>query len=816
MGYFIRLHPHPQRPRENLFFFSLRDLAKIVAQGKMLIVWACILGALCAFVYTITRPIHYTAHGIFKGRIPEKGNHFFKALEFLEGETSYMHSEDPRTFLRSYPVLLGVVRSLNLQATLTEVHRGGRLREMGYTLKTAYHYRRLKKNRPPSNILEGTVYVPDRHIIPETSASVLCTHLDFPGEISESLSIHFLSGTTYTVKKGSLILGTGLLDEPFIWEKGTFTLSGAVKKGKTLGLHLIPLPQAIQSLQNSLNLVRDKENSSLIHICYTHRNRHFASQIVNEAMEQFQIYLSSEGKKKVSKQLSYLHSRQEESFQQLEAVLSKQKAYLESQLEAGLILSLEQELTFMAQTQAQKRQKLFEIQSEMEYLSKKSTPFFALLEALKHESRVEETHLLSVESAHDLLHYHQRELDGLLLDQERYDYCIAKLQESSFDCSSLAKILKDSSLQTRFEKIDSLHHRIIDTKNWSAKEREQLLTEVATEKSFLKEYVGQLKEGAQLHLQAIEKRIHTLQHNLLFLLADRYEQEFSTLCALAVQAKHFPEKWLNEQKIVLKTKMYTEIMESITKMIEAKNIGYNLDYLLAQVLKPAIPSVLPNPPYLLLHTCFGSLLGILCAFMGLVGWGIWKGPSATYHNLASLGKQVFPLSDTVDLLGLALTEAGPLILLTARHTLENSLSLINWLEKKGERVKAIDLRHPTRNNPFLASPLFREELMRYQQEYDRVILMATGCVQGFVIQALLKHTDAIVYETAGEPLVSLDALPAETFFVIQNQSSDHPLERILPLSALVPRLEGLLQRMKHSSFSAARNAWRQAFPSQKP
>ncbi len=809
----------PRKPRENLLFFSLDDLVKLLDQGKILIAVACLLCASLTFVYKIIHPVHYTVEGIFKGHVSGAENRFFKALEFLGGDESYVHAEDPRTFLRSYPILCGVVKALNLQATITETSRGGRFREVWYTLKTAHYYRRLKKERPPSNILGGSIYVPDRLIIPDPQASVVCLNLDFAQETSDSLTIHFLSQTTYKVKKGSRVLGTGSLDIPFVWEKGTFTLSGTGSKGNTIGLHFIPLPQAVQSLQNSLNLTRNKENLSLIHIRYTHRDRHIASQIVNESMEQFQIYLTQEGKKKIAKQLSYLHSRQEESLQQLEAVLSKQKAYLESQLDAGLILSLEQELTFMAQTQAQKRHKLLEIQSEIEYLANNAAPFSELLDNLIHQNRAEETHTLSVESAHDMIHYHQKELDGLLLDQERYDYCMAKLEESTFDCSSLAKILNDPSLQARFEKVHSLHHRIIDTKNWSAKEREQLNAELATEKAFLKEYTGQLKEGAQLHAQAIQKRIHTLHHNLLFLLTDRYTQELSTLSALAEQAKHFPEKWLNEQKIALKTKMYTEIMESITKMIEAKNIGYNLDYLLAQVLKPATPPVLPDPPRLLLNTCLGGFFGALCTFLGLLGWGIWKGPSASFHNLLSMGKQVFPPSDTIGLLGLELSEAGPTILLTAPHQLEYDIPLIHWLEKKGEKIKVIDLRTSDLCSPgkapFLASPLFHEELISYQREYDRTILMATGSVQGFVIQALLKHADAIIYEAAGEPLVSLDALPAHTLFVIQNHPNLQSIEPILPLSALVPKLERLLLKMKRSSFSVAQNAWRQAFPSQK-
>ena len=792
-------------------------------KGKVLIVLACLICAFLAFFYFLTRPVHFTAQGIFKGHGSGGGNRIFKALEFLGGDESYVHAEDPRTFLRSYPVIEGMVKALNLQATVTEPGMPGRLREVWYTLKTAYSYKRLKKERPPSQILGGGIYVPDRQIVPDFKRSIACSALDFPGEISSSLSIHFLSDFAFKVKEGSRTLGTGMLDLPFVWEKGSFTLSGAAFKGKKVGIHFIPLPQAIQSLQNSILLARDKENPALIHVRYIHRDRHLASRIVNETMEQFQKYLTQEGKKKITKQLTYLRVRQEESMEQLETILEKQKAYLESHLDAGIILSLENELEFMAQTQAEKKQKLLEIQSEMEYLAGKSLPFPELLDAINHQSPPQATHALSVESAHEMIRHHQGELDRLYLDMDRYDYCQTKLAQPDFDCSSLAKILNDPSLHTRFDKMHTLHHRLIDSKNWSLKEREQLKTELETEKAFLTEYTSLLKDGAELHAQAIQKRIAAIHKDLLFLLADRHAQELGTLSALAEQAKHFPEKWLNEQKIDLTSKMHKEIMESITKMIEAKNIGYNLDYLLAQVLKQAYSPILPDPPRLLLGTCLGGFAGALCAFLALLFAGVWKGPTASFHNLTSLDKNVIPENDTIPLLGLELTQSGPVILLAARHQLSFAAPLIDWFKKKGDKVCVIDLTSAVkpscmegRDLACLASHSFHAELAAYRKEYDRIIILATGPVHGFSIQALLKCTDAIVYGSVGEPLESLASLPSQTYFVIQKQETAPYTEFMLPLSALAPMLEQLLLKMKYSSFSAVKTVWEQAFPLKKP
>src|ERR1700733_13395709 len=51
-----------------------------------------------------------------------------------------LFADDPRSFLRSYPVLEGVVADLNLQATLTEKKIGARFQEIWHTLLSARAY----------------------------------------------------------------------------------------------------------------------------------------------------------------------------------------------------------------------------------------------------------------------------------------------------------------------------------------------------------------------------------------------------------------------------------------------------------------------------------------------------------------------------------------------------------------------------------------------------------------------------------------------------------------------------------------------------
>jgi len=782
------------------FFFSLSDLTKLLKQNRLLFGMIFLICSCLGFCYKLTRPLQYTAQGLFKGHVSNNNSRILKALEFLGTDDTYLSADDPRYNLRSYPVIEGVVKSLNLQSYLVETGANGKIKEIWHTLKTAAAYRSLKTNPHPSAILDAKVYVPNRQIIPDYHPSAVCTHLEYIKDTSSTLSIHFLNDTQFQVKEGSSVLGKSALNLPFEWLGGSFTLTGKGYKGKILTLHLIPLPQAIQSLQNTLKITRDKENPVTILIKYTHRDRLLASCIVNETMQQYQAYLHTEAKKKITKQLAYLRSRQEENMDQFESILAEQKKYLSSHLDAGAILSSEKELEFMAQTQAQIKSRLLDIQSELEYLSEIDTDDENIPPGSSHS--------FSVESAHQMIHEHQKELDRIHLDLVRYDYCLEQLNREDFDCSSLSKIIDDNTLQDRFIKLHTLHHRLIDTKNWSPKEREQLHTELEVEKAFLKEHTNQLKVGAELHAKATKKRITILQKDLGLLLVDRYNQEQKSLATLSENLKGFPEKWVYEQKLNLSTKMYKEMMEAISKMIEAKNFGYHLDYLLANVLKPAHAPLLPEPPRLLLWAALSGFSGSMCLLLGLLFYGVWKGPSATFTNLSFYGKRVINPSETIPLLGLELSDQEKIILCASKNETGYAFALAEWLGQKGEKVQILDLRK--KDEAYLVSRTFRDRLIQDQFSLDRILLVANGQTTGFTIQALLKYADAVIYETVcGDFIENLSALPPKTIFIFKDENS------LKSLGDIAPQLDQLYKRIKHSSFSVLTRVWQQAFPLKK-
>lgn len=761
-----------------MILLSLTDLVKIVKKNYSLILICGLIFSCAAFLHLLKRPIHFTAQGLFKGHVAEASTPLFKALEFFGEGESYSSSDDPRTFLRSYPVLERVVRALNLQATLTEETTRGRVWEIWYTLKTAYAYRIAKKHRPPSSILSSDVFVSDKLIIPDFHPFLVCSSVDFPSETAQSLSVHFLDEETFEVFDKPHNLGTGRLGAPFLWGKNSFTLSGKGEKGKSVGLHFIPLPLAIKSLQGTLQITRIKEHASLVPISYTHRDRHLAATIVNETMKQFEVYLQHEGKKKITKQLAYLRQRQEETIEHLEAQLERQKAHLTSHLDAGAFLSLEKELEYMAKTQVEKRQEMLHIRSEIEHLTQKkynhALSFSEIQTELKRAKNGEIFQTLSLEGAHECVQKYQQELDGLCLDKERYEYCLRKLKEADFDSSSLAKMLNDLSLQPRFENIYALQRQLIDEKNWTTKERGTIKTELEIEKHFIAQHVNLLKDGTLLHEKVLKERIASLQETLVFLLLDRYEQAENTLDTLRDQAVHFPQKWLTERKIELNTKLYTEMMESLTKMIEAKNINYNLDYLMSNTFKYAVPPLFPDPPHLLLGMVLGGGAGICLALLGLCFYQTWRGPSASATNLLSQGYTVIPQKELIPFLGLAIAQRGPIVLLTSQQMIPFSSTLTDWLTSRGESLFTIDLTsqvpdfmHCEEREAFLSSKRFQDRLATFKEEYDRIVIITQGTPQSFETQILTKIADTTLYGVSEEQISDLASLPQETLFFMQ-------------------------------------------------
>lgn len=823
-------------PSSKPITLSLSDFGKTLTHGWKRFLAIGLLSGSLFFVYFLTREVRYTAEGTFKGTTSNSASTLTKALGLVAKEEQYSPSDDPLVFLQSYPVMEDVVRSLDLQGCLSKKTNGIFLSKIWKNLKTENAFHRLRRDKLHSTILKKNLLVPLQPILPDRAELIRCHQIDFPLEVAKQLRIVFKDDTHFQVFENQSLLGKGSLDRSFRWKGGSFTLEkrGARSLRKRhYDLTLIPLSSAVNSLTETIKVQRDCKSPSIFHILYTHSDRHLAAAIVNATMDSFQKYLRNEGERKITKQLHYLHTRQQEILAGLDSVMEKHRTYLQSHLDSSDILTLEKELEFIVIKQIEGKKELALIQWEMGQISQSLFGKCDFPKSLLKERSVQ-TDSLTEGNVKTLLSQHQHSLDQLRLEKERYDYCLLKLQEPSFDSSSLSKIIADPILNARFEKIHTLHRNIIDKKNWTSKERDLFEEELTTEKTFLLAHLGNLKQGVVIQENTLSERVRSLQEILLCLLWEREQSVRSTLDQMMRQATHFPKKWLVEQKIALHTKLQTEMIEGISKVIEAKNIDYHIDFISSTPLMLASAPSLPHHPHLLWGFMNGFWIGAFLSLGVFFAREIYLGPRASYHNLKNGGYWVGGLyTSNLDLETVRRTihqleESDSVVSLVTTVSSSFCDIFTSLLCNRQERVLAIDLRIPTKKGllnfltgeleqppiiqevgrdvlylgesllgkvELLGSIAFKRLMEKFKRDYDRIVLISNASSQSVEVALLSKIGDKMIYGIGNERCRDIENLSKSVLFVIHPYCP--PLRTLSEIQPLLNRLYAQTRSLVH-------------------
>ncbi|NGX45588.1 MAG: hypothetical protein K940chlam2_00743, partial [Chlamydiae bacterium] len=400
---------------------SLSDFWKAIKRGRWTLFIVAASFALFFFYCQVKKPIRYTSKGVFKN---SSGSSKVNLPSFLRGgEFSSMMNEGEEhlsSLFKSLPILTQVVQKLHLQAALQGYERKSSLQKLRETLhaeKSHYIYRTLK--RPASLILSGNVLVPDSLPFHDPSPPLLCADISYAEETYTNLALHFHDAHTFSVTgTNGKSLGEGQFVKPFTCEKGQFTLQNYgldPQKPATLQLTLVHLEKAALGLQNGLSVNRDKENPSLFHVQYTHSNRQLATAIVNAVMSEYSSYIKNEGEKKISQQLSYLSTRQEESKAEYERNLDNHRITLEKIVGEGGFLSLENEIDFLTKSQVSYQKELNRLHSEIQRLS-------AILKDLPQSQTTVD--VFTLEAAEKLLASYQQKSDKLDFERAQYIHCL--------------------------------------------------------------------------------------------------------------------------------------------------------------------------------------------------------------------------------------------------------------------------------------------------------------------------------------------------------------------------------------------------------
>lgn len=273
---------------------------------------------------------------------------------------------------------------------------------------------------------------------------------------------------------------------------------------------------------------------------------------------------------------------------------------------------------------------------------------------------------IDLETSKELYINYSRQLsviEGKILQLE---FMLDQLQKDDFEVSSLSSVIDDPIVKDIVDNASKHMIAILDDSNSGIKEKVRLKKELDVQKRFLSLHLAQTVDLQHLKENLIKNKIHSLQNASLELtqqkisilenqfkdasdthlsslkqemqLINQYTQELKKELSL------LPKKWANERLIEHQIKMNSKMVEELTKLVESKNINYNLEIIQSAPLDPAVSPVRPSRPKVALFATLGALLGMMVSFGLLLINAIVKGVPASLENLELSG---FNVSGTV-------------------------------------------------------------------------------------------------------------------------------------------------------------------------
>lgn len=365
---------------------SMSEFWAACRRSKKKIAIFALVGMFLGTALMLISPVRYSVIGTFKESYGSTKTVESK-LESLVG----LKEDNGNTtgVMLSRAILEPVVRNLNLQASLTDLSQMGITNNALENLKVFFAYFKYTfRVRPIGGIISGKIIVPDETIIADQNLGIQCTEVDYPKDYFTALRVVFVDEDRYELYgSGQNPLGTFRLNEKVNFDNIHFKLnraSSVALSSKTYLLHLVPLPDAANSLINDIGIKKEKECKNILKISYAHSNRHLAAAIVNEIMFSYKAYLKNEHKRIVRDQLDYLELRQNQTLTDLEHIMAVHAQYLKEHLGHGGFIELSKEIDFCAQSQSRYNSRLMDINLEIKALeNKKYGEYYNLIQ--KHE-----------------------------------------------------------------------------------------------------------------------------------------------------------------------------------------------------------------------------------------------------------------------------------------------------------------------------------------------------------------------------------------------------------------------------------------------
>lgn len=252
--------------------------------------------------------------------------------------------------------------------------------------------------------------------------------------------------------------------------------------------------------------------------------------------------------------------------------------------------------------------------------------------AYKQDPVLQEFEGIDLETADRFLIDYSKDLDQIAYDIQIQKHLLNELNDEKFQLSSFPHI-KEIFPEDILDSLHNLTLQYYDSDNYSEREQERIQKEIELKKHFVRSYLKQDLFLLQEHYNLTKNKLLSLQKARFDLIQKQisvYEEElqdfvnikkseyiakkellFQQMKDLHQAMQHLPNKWLMEQKIKMQMTMNHKLLDSITNLIESKNIGHNLEILDSRQINKAYPAFAPITFNPFLKANLYSLGGVL-------------------------------------------------------------------------------------------------------------------------------------------------------------------------------------------------------------
>jgi hypothetical protein len=552
---------------DELIIISLTDLRRIVWKSKGKIFIGALLSALAVMYITLTKPVTYNIHGTFQEKTSQSAGG--SITDLLQGHIGGGEVNSAILILTRQR-LTPLIDKLGLQATVQEITPSSNT---------------LKKIKENFGIISASFTKKDKTqlSVADINHSLKCNDIKFQEEFPLTLSLKFDTNNTFFLSTPDKInFLHGSLNKPVIGDNFCFTLSPLNDqdlRSRKFIISLSPLASVAEALSHAISITSDKESPGILEFTINHRDRHYATDLVNNMMWEHQAFLKNENDRKVNEQLSYLKRRKNETSDELELVMQDHKNFLVNNTGCGGFADLGSESSFLANSHKEWKNQLVNLNLELQLLEDGGS-------------------------------------SPLNLSQDNY---FKNEKDENDELQILIKRIRDLSLQKNI-----VQAQLDDVNIPNNQEKHLALKKINHRLSILEQrmntYLSTRKGSVNFHKSLIQNQV------------DHIQADISTL----------PSKWLLEQKTQMRLEMGQNIVTKVTELVESTIISHNLSKIESRPMDLAIPPTIPNQPKLFLFLAIGCAFGSCFTTTALVITAFLKGIPVSKESLEVANLKVAP------------------------------------------------------------------------------------------------------------------------------------------------------------------------------